>query len=69
MLETVLFYILDIQLDIQLKNQNLLLNYKANIFSVDIEQKHLIKTILRLDIINIQYFFSEFVCILSLRNK
>ena len=57
MLKTVLFYILDIQLDIQLKNQNLLLNYKANIFSVDIEQKHLIKIILRLYIINIQYFF------------
>jgi len=27
----------------QLKKQNLLLNYKASIFSVDIEQKHLIK--------------------------
>jgi len=33
----------------KLKKQNLLINYKANILSVDIEQKHLIKTIVRLD--------------------
>jgi len=28
---------------------NLLLNYKANIFSVDIKQKHMIKVIVGLD--------------------
>jgi len=31
------------------EKQNLLLNYKANAFSVDLEQKHLIKAVARLD--------------------
>jgi len=37
------------RLETQLKNQNFLINYKANIFSVDIEHKHLLKAIVRLD--------------------
>jgi len=32
-----------------MKKQNLPLNYKANIFSVDIDHKHFIKGIVRLD--------------------
>jgi len=37
------------RLETQLKTQTLLLNYKAIIFLVDIEQKHLKTAIVRLD--------------------